>query len=74
MLAPAFATNSRFTLPLSLGARLLVVTTLAQLGIETRTLHLSFETAQRTVEALVILDDYFQDDHAPSVLDLSNKA
>jgi len=34
-LASAFATNSRFTLPLSLCARLLVVTTLAQLGIET---------------------------------------
>ena len=63
--APALATNRRFTLPLTLGARLLIVPTLAQFGVETRTLHLTLEAPQRAVEALVILDDYFQDDHAP---------
>ena len=64
-LAPALATNSRFTLPLTLAARLLIVPTLAQFGVQTRTLHLTLEAPQRAVEALVILDDYFQDDHAP---------
>jgi len=73
-LAPALATNCRFTLPLTLGARLLVIPPLAQLGIKTRTLHLAFEAAQCAVEALVILDDYFQDYHAPWALDLRNTA
>ena len=64
-LTPALATNRRFALPFALRARLFVVPALAQFGIETRALHLALEAPQCTVEALVILDDYFQDDHAP---------
>jgi len=64
-LTPALATNCRFTLSLPLGARLLIVPALAQLGIQARTLHFALEAAQCAVEALVILDDYFQDYHSP---------
>lgn len=59
------ATDRRFLLPLPLGTGLLVEATLAQLGIETRALHLSLEAAQRAVETLIVLNDDFQDDYRP---------
>jgi len=71
-LASALTTNRGFTLPFTLGARLLIVPTLAQFGVKARTLHLTLEAPQCAVEALVILDDHFQDDHAPQILDLNN--
>lgn len=58
-------TDGGFPLPLALGTGLLVVPALAQFGIETGALHLPLEAAQRAVETLVVLNDDFQDDHAP---------
>ena len=62
-LAPAFATDGRFTLPLTLCTGLLVVPALPQLRVETRALYLPLEAAQSAVEALIVLNDDFQDDH-----------
>ena len=62
-LTPTLATNRGLTLPLPLGARLLVVATLTKLRIEARALHFPLEAAQSAVEALVVLYDDFQDDH-----------
>ena len=57
--------DRRLALPLSLGTGLLVEATLPKLGVETGPLDLSLETAKGPIEALVVLDDNFQTDHAP---------
>lgn len=62
-LTPTLATDRGLTLPLTLGARLFIVATLAQLRIEARALNLPLEAAKSAVEALVVLYDDFQDDH-----------
>ena len=64
-LAPALAANRGFPLPLALRAGLLVKASLPELGVEAGALHLPLETPERTLEALVVLDDYFQSRLAP---------
>jgi len=59
-LSAPLSADRRLALPLSLGAGLLVVPALAELGIQTRPLHLSLEPAQCAVETLVVLNDDFQ--------------
>ena len=59
-LTTALAADRCFFLPLPLGAGLLVVTTLAQLGVQSGALHLPLEAAERAIETLVVLDDDFQ--------------
>jgi hypothetical protein len=59
-LTSTLAADSGFALPLPLGARLLVVATLTQLGVESGALHLPLEAAERSIETLVVLDDDFQ--------------
>lgn len=65
-LAAALATDRGLALPLALGAGLLVVAALAELGVEPGTLHLTLEPAQGAVETLVVLDDDFQAAPPPS--------
>ncbi len=65
-LTTTLATNGCFTLPLTLGAGLLIEATFPKLRIQTRALDLPLEPAQRAIEALVISDDYFQDYYTPS--------
>jgi len=60
-LTTTFPTNRRFPLTLALGTGLLVVPPLAKLGVETGPLHLALEPAKRAVEALVVLNDDFQE-------------
>ena len=64
-LAPPLPPNGGLPLPLPLGAGLLIEAALTQLGVEAGPLNLPLETAQSPVEALVVLDDDFQTDHAP---------
>jgi hypothetical protein len=52
--------NGRLALPLPLRAGLLVVATLAELGVQAGTLHLPLEAAECPVETLVVLNDDFQ--------------
>lgn len=65
-LTTTLSTNRRFPLPLALGTGLLVVPPLAELGIETGPLHFPLEPAQGAVEALIVLNDDFQEDHLPT--------
>ena len=67
-LPPPLPTNGSLSLALSLGAGLLVETTLPQLGVETGTLDLALEPAQCPLEALIVMYDDFQSDHAPSLV------
>jgi hypothetical protein len=64
-LPPPFAPNSRLTLPLSLSAGLLIETPLPEFGVEAGPLNFSFEPTESPIEALVVLDDDFQANHAP---------
>ncbi len=64
-LPPSLPPNSRFLLPLPLGAGLLVEPPFPKLGIEPGSLDLSLEPAKCPVETFVILDEDFQTDHAP---------
>jgi len=64
-LAPPFSPNRSFPLTLPLGAGLLVEAPLPELGVEAGPLNLPLETAQRPIEAFVVLDENFQTDHAP---------
>jgi hypothetical protein len=64
-LAPTLPPDGGLSLPLPLGAGLLIETALTELGIQTRPLNLPLEPAKSPVEALVVLDDNFQTDHAP---------
>jgi hypothetical protein len=59
-LATAFASDGSLALPLPLGTGFLVKATLAKLRVKTRPLHLSFEPAERSLEALAVLNRYFQ--------------
>lgn len=65
-LTPTLSTNRSFPLALPLGAGLFVVPPLAELRIETGTLHLALEPAQCAIEALVVLNDDFQENHLPT--------
>ena len=60
-----FPPDSGFTLPLPLGAGLLIEPAFPKLGIEPGSLHFSLEPAECPVEAFVVLDENFQTDHAP---------
>lgn len=62
----ALAANGRFPLPLPLGTRLLIEATLPELGIEPGALDLPLELAERPLEILALLHDYFQGNHRPS--------
>jgi len=73
-LSAALSADGGLALPLSLGAGLLVVPTLTELGIKARALHLPLEAAERPVETLVVLDDDFQSDGPPWVLETSKKS
>jgi hypothetical protein len=59
-LTAALPADGGLALPLALRAGLLVEPTLTELGIEARALNLTLETAERPIEALVVLDDDFQ--------------
>jgi hypothetical protein len=59
-LAASLPADGGFPLPLPLGAGLLVVPPLAELGIQAGALHLPLEAAERPVETLVVLNDDFQ--------------
>lgn len=65
-LTSTLSTNRSFPLTLPLGAGLFVVPPLAELRIETGPLHLALEPAQCAVEALVVLNDDFQENHLPT--------
>jgi len=64
-LPPSFTPNGRLALPLPLSAGLFIKTTLPELGIEAGSLNFSFEPTECPIEALVVLDDDFQTNHAP---------
>ena len=66
-LPPSLPPDGRLSLPLPLSAGLLIEATLTEFRVEAGPLDFSFEPAKSPVEALVVLDDDFQTDHAPFV-------
>jgi hypothetical protein len=53
------------TLPLPLGAGLFIETAFPEFRVEAGPLHFPLEPAEGPIEALIVLDDDFQTDHAP---------
>jgi len=64
-LAPTFPPDCGLALALPLGAGLFIEPTLPELGVQAGPLDFPLEPAEGPIEALVILDDDFQTDHAP---------
>jgi hypothetical protein len=61
-LTTALTPDGGLALPLSLGAGLLVVPALPQLGVQTGALHLALEAPERAIETFIVLNYDFQDD------------
>lgn len=64
-LPPPLPADGRLPLSLALGAGLFVKASLPKLGVKAGTLNFPLEASEGPIEALVVLDDDFQTDHAP---------